>query len=82
MGAFQFLLFNTQRPMFRVGSEADLEVMIDAFIALFRLKYDNEAFKVCLAKPPPGLSQLHPPFPLILIIALYRIAIQVTTSLT
>ena len=71
-------LANGRPHLGQLGGPCPVEVLIDAFVALYRLKCDNDAFKVCLAKQPHNAAQIGlPPYPLILIIALYRIAIQV-----
>ena len=56
----------------RAGSEMETDVLVDCFVALYRLKYDNEVFRVCLA--PYSLLQL------VLVAGLYRISVQVTTN--
>uniref|UniRef100_A0A915KNP1 Neurofibromin n=1 Tax=Romanomermis culicivorax TaxID=13658 RepID=A0A915KNP1_ROMCU len=43
------LLFNPVKPLFRNSSNMnDVDVMIDCFVALFRLNYNNEVFRACL----------------------------------
>jgi hypothetical protein len=37
-------------------TEIETDILVDCFIALYRLKYDNEVFRICLA--PYSLLQL------------------------
>lgn len=65
------MLFNPSKPLFKSNVTAqDLDVMIDCFVALFRLNYNNEVFRSCLQ------AQVNNPQQLVLVMSLYRIAIQ------
>ncbi|KRZ17579.1 Neurofibromin, partial [Trichinella zimbabwensis] len=64
-------LFNPIKPLFKNPSSAqELDVMIDCFVALFRLSYNNEVFRICLN------AHTVVPHQLVLVMALYRIAVQ------
>jgi len=68
---FQTVVFDVDRPLTSGARQTvDVEVMVELFVALFRLKYDNSAFRICL-------STSRPPFQLVLVVALQRIATQV-----
>ncbi len=64
------LTVTTSSPVVAVNN-VDLDVMVDFFVSLFRLKYDNDAFRVCL-------NAQRSPYQLVLVMALYRIATQVS----
>lgn len=47
-------LFNTSKPFARPQNQQDVELMIDCFIALFRLTtHNNDLFRICLDQNSP-----------------------------
>ncbi|VDP04015.1 unnamed protein product [Soboliphyme baturini] len=67
-------LFSPARPLFKYPTSSEIDVMIDCFVALFRLNYNNEIFRMCLN------AQSAIPHQLVLVMALYRIAVQLRLS--
>ncbi|KFD70579.1 hypothetical protein M514_02099 [Trichuris suis] len=64
-------LFSATKPLFKnLPSVQELDVMIECFVALFRLNHNNEVFRVCLD------THATIPHRLVLVMALYRIAVQ------
>uniref|UniRef100_A0A5S6QDW1 Ras-GAP domain-containing protein n=1 Tax=Trichuris muris TaxID=70415 RepID=A0A5S6QDW1_TRIMR len=64
-------LFSATKPLFKsLPSVQELDVMIECFVALFRLNHDNEVFRICLN------AQASIPHRLVLVMGLYRIAVQ------
>ena len=64
-------MFNTQRPFARGGYSADTDLMVDCFVALFRLSpHSKDLLRILLDSASPAI------FRNVLVCAFYRIATQ------